>query len=462
MSKGLEYRDPRVLPNTDYSTRSAVGGPKSEGVRIRTMDLREYLNLLRDRKIWIIVATILGVATSAWITLNMTPVYRAEATLFITVQSSQDTAYARSQYAMQRVGSYPRLISDPKILDEVIQKLDLDIGFQELTSSLKASNPADTVLVVVSASASTAKEAADIANTAAPLLADQISGLENSEPKKLLVSAELSVPAIEPIDPISPRKTVNLALGFIAGLSWGLILALVVDKIDPRVLRARDAERQTKLRVLGTVHGKNDKRRNAKRGNGYRQLVSNLLLANDGHLPQRILVLSEKETTIDPTELAGTFAAIGKKAVVIEGDKHLEGLDQEAIIGPGLSQVLDGQATLQEAVRDMNHVPMGYLPVGASDTGLRRYDVFRKLEPLIAELEVGYDVVVILTTMETDPVDGAAVAMHCDCVLLTCRERRTTFHHLRRIVDDLSAVRVGATGLVILHKPHRLVQPLKE
>ena len=420
------------------------------------MDLHDFIFVLRTRLGWIIGGILLGVAAAVFVTLSMTPVFTAKATLFIGVESSQDTAYARGQFALQRVASYPQLINDPALINQVIRELDLNQGFQEVKSNLSASNPTDTVLITVTATASDAKQSAAMANKAALLLADSIGRLENGDPKKLSVNAELSVPAAPPQFATAPRRSVNLALGFVSGLSVGLLVALVVNKLDPRILRARDLERKLSLRALGTVVplsavAARNKRQRAELG--YRQLIANLLMANDGHLPQRILVLNTRENAVlDGEQLAQTLAALGKRAVIVQGDTAAEPMHLEERQTNGLAQVLAGGCTVQEALVRIDAVPMGYLPAGQAHETLRKFDVFSGLEAVISALEAEYDVVVSIASIGGAPLDAAVAALHSDCVLVTCQERRTTYGQINRTLRELNAVRVGATGMVILKK----------
>lgn len=463
MAKSLDYRNREAL-GAETDGRLILAGPAREGTS--GMDLREFVYVLRSRAWWVVLVTVLTVAASALITFTMTPVYTAKATLFVTVDSSQDTAYARSQFALQRVASYPQLINDPALVNKVIDTLKLERGFQEIRDSLTATNPADTVLISITATAPTAQEAADIANTAAPLLAEAIGKLENTNPRDLSVKAEQSVPAAPPPFPTAPRKAVNLGLGLVSGLSLGLLLALAVHKLDPRVRRAADAERQLGLRVLGTVEPVDPPGQRARRHGselGYRQLVSNLLMANDGRMPNRILVVAERHAPgIDARQLAQTLAALGQRAVIVEGDGKAAAQLAERETQPGLGQVLDGTAALDTALVRIDSVPMGYLPAGPEQATLRRYDVFSNLDALVAELEREFDVVIVLTGLDAVPVDATAAALHSDCVLLTCRERHTTHRQIRRTVDELNAVRVGATGLVILKKRRSLSRRVRD
>lgn len=452
MAKPLDFREQRT-----WSDASGLGMENSAVQGAAGMDLSDFIFVLRTRIWWIVASAILGVVAASLITMSMTPVYTAKATLFVSVKSSQDTAYARGQFALQRVGSYPQLINDPKLINQVINDLDLERSFQNVKANLSASNPADTVLLSVTANAPSAKEAADIANTAAPLLADSIGKLENSDPKTLTVNAVLSVPASQPQFASAPRKSVNLALGLVAGVSLGLLLALGVHKLDPRILRARDAERQLRLRVLGSVvplSKQGSRTQSASSQIGYRQLVSNLLMANDGRLPRRMLVLNTRtDTMIDGQQLAQTLAALGKHAVIVQGDDLRAPVATENTERDGLAQVLAGTSDLSDALVRINSVPMAYLPAGPKQDSLRQFDVFAGLETLIASLEAEFDVVIFVASLEGQPVDATAVALHSDCVLLTCRERRTTYHQIKRSMQALNAVRVGATGLLIMKKP---------
>lgn len=416
------------------------------------MELSDYLRVLRTRWAWIALAIILGLAGSLLATSMMTPKYSAKAVLFIQAQSANDISYARSQFALQRVGSYPQLINDPLLIEKVRGELDTDMDFEAVKESLSATNPADTVLLAVTGQASEPRLAANLANVSARLLAENIEALENTNPKELVVTAKLSVRATMPAEPISPRKTLNAAVGLVFGLSFGLLLAMFIDRVDPRILRAKDTERIIKLPVIGEVLDSQQHHKGGPRKlNGYRQLLSNILLSNDGHLPRRILVLnSNSGPHFDAEQLGIALASMGKKAIVVYGDAQQQ---QQLVPGsePGVSEVLTGMTSLDVAVQQREHIPMGVLPAGGTTQMLRKIDASRLLESLICELEATYDVVIVMTTSDAEPVDGAAAALHCDCVLVTAKTKQTTYKKLKQIVDDLSAVRVGATGLVIIH-----------
>ena len=122
------------------------------------------------------------------------------------------------------------------------------MGPADLYSRLTTENPADTVLINVTARATTAAEAQAISVSAADNLAKLIIRLESAGATdgKSPIDVQTAVPAPLPTSPASPRPALNLAVGTLLGLALGSILALALNtrrsvrqRSQPRMLRAR-------------------------------------------------------------------------------------------------------------------------------------------------------------------------------------------------------------------------------
>ena len=440
---------PSGVPDIPISLRTGGSGP---------MDFGDYARAIRDRWIWVVATLLLCLGLSAAITAAMTPVYGARATLFVTVNSPGDTAYAQSQFATQRVGSYPQLVNNPEILQAVIGELKLDMSIAELGASVSATNPTGTVLVQVKAQASKPELAAAIANSMASKMAKQVSALESGSESKLSVVPILSVPALPPPSPDSPRQLVNYLIGGLLGVCGGLVVALLVDRLDPRVFRARDVERIFGVRLLGEAHARpapSGTRIGAEVRNDYRQLASNLLMVNDGQIPRRILFLScDKHSQIDATKFAAVLSGMGQRVCLIEGDyESTPNLDQSAQ-GPGVSQVLGTHLTVDSAVNNIEELPLGYLSAGSNLLPLRDFDVYQRVPPMLNELEKTYDVILVVTRLDVRPLDGSVIAPFTDCVIVTCKARKTWLRRIRLTLRELSAIRAGTTGILVM-RPNR-------
>lgn len=196
--------------------------------------------------------TLLGAAAAFGVTAATPKVYSATTTQFVRgVPGASATAeYQAAQFATSRAKSYSALIGNPDVLSGVIDQLGLKMNPAELYSRLTVDNPADTVLINVTARGTTAAEAQSISVSAADNLAKLIIRLESAGATggKSPIDVQTAVPAPLPISPTSPRPVLNLAVGTMLGLALGSILALILD--SRRRIRLRGRGRGRRVRPL--------------------------------------------------------------------------------------------------------------------------------------------------------------------------------------------------------------------
>ena len=158
-------------------------------------------------------------------------------------------------------------------------------------------------------------------------------------------------PAKVPMDPVKPRKTLNLILGLILGSVMGIGLAFVLEYLDNSVKTVEEAEQISELSVLGTIPQikttiKNTTVKNLKK-QGQRkisEMISKLITEHNSKLPEseafRSLRTNLQFTAIDsplktilitssnPNEgksliaanLSITTAQLGLKTLLIDAD----------------------------------------------------------------------------------------------------------------------------------------------
>ena len=134
------------------------------------MELRDYLRLARKYWVQLLVVTLLGAAAAAGVTAATPKVYIAEAQLFVSANSTTvdlSSTVTGANFSAQRIKTYSMLVTTPQVLEPVSAKL----GYEVPANALQASNPLDTVLLVISASDSSAQHSADIANAVSLRLA---------------------------------------------------------------------------------------------------------------------------------------------------------------------------------------------------------------------------------------------------------------------------------------------------
>jgi capsular polysaccharide biosynthesis protein len=211
------------------------------------METPNYPTAFRERWYLIVVGALLGVLAAVALGAALPRSYEASATLFLQVDSPESSLLERSQFAQARVKSYPDLVASPQVLEATIDDLALGITPQQLATRLSASNPRDTVLLTVTASAPSAELAALTANAVAEHLSDLVDDLESD------VRLTLTLPAAVPTSQASPQPIILIGLGLLGGLAVGAIAVAAFAQLDPRVRSVPEVRSLTGLPVVGQL-----------------------------------------------------------------------------------------------------------------------------------------------------------------------------------------------------------------
>jgi len=130
------------------------------------VDLTSYAHILRKRWRLIAACMILAVAAAVLATYSTTPMYQAQAQLFVSAGNpTNDISGANQggQFTAQRVKSYADIVNTPPVVEPVITKLKLDETADQLAQHINTTNPLDTVLLQVNVTDPDAVRAGDIA-----------------------------------------------------------------------------------------------------------------------------------------------------------------------------------------------------------------------------------------------------------------------------------------------------------
>jgi capsular exopolysaccharide synthesis family protein len=160
-------------------------------------------------------------------------------------------------------------------------------------------------------------------------------------------------------------------------------------------------------------------------------------------------VLSHDGKEIAACDLAVTLARAGSKVVVVEAD--LRGQHATGLFGlpspVGLTDVLAGQLTLDDALRTWHDELVTVLPAGSVPPSPSRLLASRRMATLLAELRNRYDTVLLNAPPVLDAADAAVLGGMCDGVLLVVRRDETTRRQVTRALGLLSTARL--IGIVL-------------
>ena len=145
------------------------------------MTLADYVRVLRTRVTLWVTFVVLGVIAAGLFNYFATVRYTAVATSFVAVTvvdpASPDN-FQNSQFAVQRVKSYARLLTGEDLAERVIGRLDLPDTADEFRERIDVTVESDTVLIDVTVSDTSPARARDVAAALGREFAATVEALE--------------------------------------------------------------------------------------------------------------------------------------------------------------------------------------------------------------------------------------------------------------------------------------------
>ncbi len=280
---------------------------------------------------------------------------------------------------------------------------------------------------------------------------------------------ERAVPALVPASPQAVRIfAMAVALGLLAGAG----LALLRDWRDQRVRSADEIMTLVGARVLAAVPSmsklgfaaRGQRLRfaaNSREAEVYRALRTALLLGTPREQAVTILVTSptrlEGKTTL-VSNLGIAMAQAGQKTLILDAD--LRKPTQHRVFSlnghkRGLTDVLDGTATLENSIRTTAVPGLDVLTGGrsvANPSELLNSPMFTRT---LEQLKGVYDRILVDSSPVGEVTDAQILASYCGLTLLVLRADRSTRLLTQRARDALLTVGARLIGVVVNDVPRR-------
>jgi capsular exopolysaccharide synthesis family protein len=431
------------------------------------VDLRDFIRVLRRRWRVVAAAVVLATGTAFAVTALSTPVYKADAQLFVSLHeggsSSANNAYQGNLFSQERVKSYAKIADSPAVTEPVIKQLGLSESNVELARKVTATAPPDTVLVDITVSDHSPERAQQLANAIATQFSRVVANLERPATDQASpVSVSVVRPAELPTVPVSPRPILNIGLGFVIGLAIGTGIAVLRENLDTTVKTGDDLQKLTGASPLGVI-GYDSRAQNSPlvsqltsrsgRGEAFRTLRTNLRYVDVDKPPQVVVITSSvagegKSTTA--CNLAIALSGVGTRVILVEGDlrrpRIADYMGMEGAVG--LTDVLVGRAGLGEVLQPWGNSPLSILASGALPPNPSELLSSAQMVELLAALRTRAEVVIIDAPPLLPVTDAAVVARECDGAIVVVRHGKTTREQVTRSLDALNSVGARVLGTV--------------
>lgn len=439
------------------------------------MELQDYLRVLRNHWVGVLVITILcGAVAMAW-TMTRTPMYSANATGLVGTGASTGAGDASvgDTLAISRATSYVAVARGRETAQDVIDRLHLDTSPSALIGDISVTQPVNTVLLQITATATTPVGAQQLADAWVAALADEVKQIESPN-----TPLHDGVPRIVPVDqaalpsrPSSPDAERNIGLGVLLGLLLGFGYAVLRSTLDRRLRVAADVETRSNVPVVGVIPAAGvlkhaslattaaaDDLAATPVAEAFRKLRTNLMFMSVDNPPRAVVISSARpgdgKSTV-ATNIAAALESSGQEVVLIDADLRRPtvagrfGVD-EAV---GVTNVLSGQVKLDDALqRAPGFERLSILAAGTEAPNPSELLGSQTMKNLIATLKES--AFVILDAPPLLPVtDAALLSTAADGVLLVISSGRTLDTDLDSCVTSIQAVSGRVLG-VVLNRTH--------
>lgn len=300
-------------------------------------------------------------------------------------------------------------------------------------------------------------------------LSESITALEVNGELVLLGTAEIYQYAAVPLNSSNAPLLRNLALGLIVGSVLAALAAAIADNLDTGIHTSEDIMAAIGKPTLATVP-RAPRRMSAAQlplicltdqthpiSNSYRRLRTAIQFSADNDQLRSILVTSAEQSegkTTTAMSLAASFSKLHRNTAILDVDLRrprihkIIGID----IAPGLSDVLEGKASLSQikGFPDPDNLDFVALPAGTPTASPADLLSSRRLTELLSAVTNAADLLVIDAPPILPVPDSLQLAPIVDGVLLVVRAGKTSVASLRLAASSIEQVGGTIIGTVLV------------
>lgn len=219
---------------------------------INEIDLQKLLIAIIDKIRFIISITIaFGIIFGLISVFLINDVYQTQVSLYVNNNKdavSQNLDAGDISAATMLVSTYVHLINSNAVLEDVVNRIDLDYDVEDISEMINVSAIEDTQMLILSVSNTNPKHAYIIANAIADTAPSKITEIMDGSTVKVVDYA------VEPESPIYPNVLKNIILGLFLGFALGVAVAVVSELLDNSIKSEEDiAKIIPDIPVIGVI-----------------------------------------------------------------------------------------------------------------------------------------------------------------------------------------------------------------
>ena len=291
------------------------------------INLKDLFNYF-IKKYLIIAISVLAIIIGGTIysTLIKKPMYKSNVNI---VLATENTDYNQNELTFNQklVGTYSKIITSKKVLNQVIENLNLKYDYEELKDLIKVTSESNTEFIVITVESKNNKEACNIANAIVPVFSEEIKKIYNISNVSLLDEATIAEA------PYNKNIIKEEAIYTIAGLVIGCGIVFMMFYFDNSIKSKEEVESKYNISVIGSIPVTTETMLNKKTNRSYfsesiRLIKTNISFSSIDKDIKTILItspLANDGKSFISTNLAVAYAQSNKKVLLIDEDPQGNG-----------------------------------------------------------------------------------------------------------------------------------------
>ena len=284
--------------------------------------------------------------------------------------------------------------------------------------------------------------------------------------------AIITDPAVPPIEPSKPRRSLITLIALAAGLMLGTMLAFLRDMLDNTVHTPADIEERLHATTLGIVPfaKENKSRVNAKHGKmaylgfiedshssfaeSFRTIRTGMMLSSINEPYKLITVTSsvpnEGKTTVS-INLASVMGQM-KKVLLIDADMRRPSLAKSLEIdthSPGLSNQIAGTAEVRDCIYPHKDGHFAYMPGGQLVPNPLELMASPKFKQVLDKLLEHFDQIILDTPPTQAVSDALIIGSMADAVVYVVKADTTPINVIRNGLNRLQYANANVIGVTL-------------
>lgn len=218
-----------------------------------TISLEEIFGIIKKRMVMIAATTFIGIGLAAMMTFFViTPKYSSASQLLAKMSQGENNTVNVGDVNsnLMLINTYKDVIKSNLVMEEsaiALSEKGFDITTEGLRGMIAVEQAANSQMFTVSATTADPKLAQAAANTVAQVFKDNAK--EVIDVDKISIIAD----APEVTKPVSPNNKLNLLIGAVLGMMFGLGLALVNSLFDKTIKDDSFITKELGIAILGAV-----------------------------------------------------------------------------------------------------------------------------------------------------------------------------------------------------------------